>query len=41
MMREFSARLPVLYVNSIGMRPPRISEGAMFVTRVKRKLRSL
>jgi glycosyltransferase involved in cell wall biosynthesis len=41
MMREFSAELPILYVNSIGMRPPRVSEGAMFATRIKRKLMSL
>ncbi|WP_037493872.1 glycosyltransferase [Sneathiella glossodoripedis] len=41
MMREFSQKYPVLYVNSIGMRPPKIGEGAMFVTRIKRKLKSL
>jgi len=41
MMREFSGTVPVLYVNSIGMRVPRISEGAMFVTRIRRKLKSL
>lgn len=41
LMRELSARVPVLYVNSIGMRVPRPSEGAMFLTRVRRKLRSL
>jgi glycosyltransferase involved in cell wall biosynthesis len=41
MMREFSTRLPVLYVNSIGMRPPKVGEGAMFVKRVTRKLKSL
>jgi glycosyltransferase involved in cell wall biosynthesis len=41
MMREFSAYMPVLYINSIGMRPPRLGEGAMFFTRVKRKLKSL
>ncbi|TNE34528.1 MAG: glycosyltransferase, partial [Alphaproteobacteria bacterium] len=41
MMREFSARVPVLYVNSIGMRPPRVGEGAMFFRRVIRKLKSL
>lgn len=41
MMRELSRDYPVLYVNSIGMRPPRIGEGAMFLTRVKRKLKSL
>jgi len=41
MMRELSRRVPVLYVNSIGMRMPRVGEGAMFVKRVVRKLRSL
>ncbi|MFO0829788.1 MAG: glycosyltransferase [Phycisphaerales bacterium] len=41
LMRELSTRVPVLYVNSIGMRVPRPSEGAMFLTRVRRKLRSL
>ena len=41
MMRELSRDYPVLYVNSIGMRPPRVGEGAMFLTRVKRKLKSL
>lgn len=40
MMREMSRRMPVLYVNSIGMRTPRISEGRMFFKRVKRKLKS-
>lgn len=41
MMREFSANVPVLYVNSIGMRPPKVGEGAMFFKRIKRKLKSL
>ncbi|MFT6557852.1 glycosyltransferase [Sneathiella sp.] len=41
MMREFSRRVPVLYVNSIGMKAPKVGEGAMFLTRVKRKLKSL
>ncbi|WP_373085975.1 glycosyltransferase [Sneathiella sp.] len=41
MMREFSARVPVLYINSIGMRPPKMGEGAMFLKRVARKLKSL
>ncbi|MDX2116372.1 MAG: glycosyltransferase [Planctomycetota bacterium] len=40
MMRELSASMPVLYVNSIGMRVPRVREGAMFLRRVKRKLAS-
>ena len=41
MMRELSRVVPVLYVNSIGMRTPRIGEGAMFLRRVTRKLKSL
>lgn len=41
MMRELSRGVPVLYVNSIGMRVPRVGEGKMFVRRVARKLRSL
>lgn len=41
MMREFSAHLPVVYINSIGMRVPRVGEGRMFFRRVARKLRSL
>lgn len=41
MMRELSRVVPVLYVNSIGMRVPRIGEGAMFLKRIGRKLRSL
>ncbi|MDX2148552.1 MAG: glycosyltransferase [Planctomycetota bacterium] len=40
MMREFSARMPVLYINSIGMRMPKPAEGKMFFKRVKRKLAS-
>lgn len=40
-MRRLSARVPVVYVNSIGMRTPRASEGRMFRTRVARKLRSI
>ncbi|MDQ7012391.1 MAG: glycosyltransferase [Planctomycetota bacterium] len=41
MMRELSKRVPVLYVNSIGMRVPKMGEGSMFVKRVLRKLKSL
>jgi len=40
MMRELSRRVPVLYVNSIGMRTPSLREGGMFFRRVARKLRS-
>ena len=41
MMRELSKVVPVLYVNSIGMRVPSVGEGAMFLKRVLRKLKSL
>ncbi len=41
MMREFSAHVPVLYVNSIGMRMPSVSEGRMFAARMCRKIRSI
>ncbi|MBK7405907.1 MAG: glycosyltransferase [Phycisphaerales bacterium] len=41
MMRELSRVVPVLYVNSIGMRVPRVGEGSMFLKRVLRKLKSL
>ena len=41
MMRELSALMPVLYVNSMGMRMPKLTEGSMFVTRIRRKLKSL
>lgn len=40
MMRELSAHMPVLYVNSIGMRVPTVTEGGMFWKRVVRKLKS-
>lgn len=40
-MRELSRVVPVLYINSIGMRVPRVGEGAMFAKRVARKLKSL
>lgn len=40
MMRELSAHVPVLYVNSIGMRVPTLGEGGMFFRRVLRKLKS-
>ncbi|MDY7107301.1 MAG: glycosyltransferase [Planctomycetota bacterium] len=41
MMRRLSAAMPVLYVNSIGMRMPKPSEGMMFLRRVGRKLKSI
>jgi glycosyltransferase involved in cell wall biosynthesis len=40
MMRELSRLMPVLYVNSIGVRVPKLTEGSMFVKRVARKLKS-
>ena len=40
MMRELSVHVPVLYVNSIGMRVPRPGKGGMFAKRVVRKLKS-
>ena len=40
MCRQFARRVPVLYVNSIGVRTPNPSEGGMFFRRVGRKLRS-
>ena len=40
MMREASKRLPVLYINSIGVRSPSRNEGAVFFKRVFRKSRS-
>lgn len=41
MMRELSKVVPVLYINSIGMRVPSVGEGAMFAKRIGRKLKSL
>jgi glycosyltransferase involved in cell wall biosynthesis len=41
MMRHFSQSMPVLYVNSLGVRVPSLGQGRMFVHRVTRKLRSM
>ncbi|MCA9417692.1 MAG: hypothetical protein KC917_15550, partial [Candidatus Omnitrophica bacterium] len=42
MMREISNMgIPVLYVNSIGMRVPKITEGAVLLQRIGRKISSL
>lgn len=41
MMREFSRQVPILFVNSVGIRVPKPTEGKMFFRRVLRKLRSL
>ncbi|MEM7227971.1 MAG: glycosyltransferase [Planctomycetota bacterium] len=40
-MRELARGLPVLFVNSIGMRTPRARKGGMFARRITRKLRSI
>ena len=40
MMRELSRSVPTLYVNSIGMRVPKVGEGRMFLHRVLRKVKS-
>lgn len=41
LMRRFSRRIPVLYVNAMGMRFPSVGEGSMFMKRVMRKLKSV
>ncbi|NLG42130.1 MAG: glycosyltransferase family 1 protein [Phycisphaerae bacterium] len=41
LMKRFAQRVPVLYVNAMGMRVPSMRERSVFVTRVRRKLRSL
>lgn len=41
MMRRFAMHVPVLYVNSLGMRIPRPGEGKMFLRRIRRKLQSM
>ncbi len=41
MARELSRHVSVLYINSIGMRVPKVTEGGMFVKRVRRKFKSL
>ncbi len=41
MMRQAAKRLPVLYINSIGVRNHRVREGRVFLARVKRKLKSV
>lgn len=41
MMRQLARHVPVLYINSIGVRMPKVSEGSMFVQRVRRKMQSL
>ncbi|MHC4765986.1 MAG: glycosyltransferase [Planctomycetota bacterium] len=41
LMDRLSQDMPVLYVNSIGMRTPSPAEGRMFLNRIRRKLRSM
>ena len=41
MMAQLSRSVPVLYVNSIGMRVPRVDEGRVFARRLLRKLNSI
>ncbi len=41
LMRRFAVHARVLYVNSIVMRKLNLGEGAMFLTRLRRKLRSV
>lgn len=40
-MRRFARRTRVVYVNSLGVKTPSVSEGRMFLRRVKRKLGSV
>ncbi len=40
-MRRFARRWPVIYVNSLGVRVPSVSEGRMFLRRVARKCLSM
>ena len=39
-MRRFAKRWPTLYVNSLGVRMPTVSQGRMFFRRVARKVKS-
>ncbi len=41
LMRQYSRQVPILYVNSIGLRIPQISEGRMFFERIIRKFKSI
>ena len=41
MVRRLHRKVPVLWVNSLGIRVPRLGEGAMFLRRVLRKLASI
>jgi len=40
MCRQFAKQIPVVYINSIGVRTPKLKEGSMFFRRVLRKLAS-
>ena len=41
LMRRLAGEIPVLYVNSLGMRLPNPREGRMFLVRIGRKMRSM
>jgi glycosyltransferase involved in cell wall biosynthesis len=41
LMKRFAQRVPVLYVNAMGMRVPSVRERSVFVRRIRRKLRSI
>jgi len=41
MMREFSYRISVVYINSLGMRIPKASQDTAFLKRIVRKLKSI
>ncbi len=41
MMRRLSQRWPVLFINSLGVRMPSMSDGPVFAERIKRKAKSL
>ena len=40
-MKRFARKVPILYVNAMGMRFPSVGEGSMFAKRILRKLRSV
>ena len=40
-MRRFARQMRVVYVNSLGVRPPSVSEGRMFFRKARRKLGSM
>ncbi len=40
-MRRFAQQMPVLFVNSLGVRMPSVADTSQFATRISRKLKSL